>query len=53
MKTPGLELVGFSRAIYIYYLDIGNTSDKMSIMVLIKIGTTPDYEKRRTFIQYN
>ena len=50
MNTPGLELVGFSRSIYIYCLDIGNTSEKMSIMALITIGTTPAYEKRRKYV---
>ena len=50
ITTPGLELVGISTAKDIDCLVIVGNTD-MSIMTLIKIGTTSAYEKRRNFIQ--
>ena len=49
-NTPSVEAVSLLRAIYINCLAIGNTSNEMIIMLLIKISTTSAYEKKRIFI---
>ena len=43
-KSPGLELVAFSRATDPNSFAIGNNSSKLSIMSLRKIGNTPAYQ---------
>ena len=49
--TPGLELVGISRAKGTNCLAIGNTSSEMSITALMKIVGTLAYERRKNFIK--
>ena len=48
-KSPGLELVAFSRTTDPNSFAIGNNSSKLSIMSLRKIGNTPAYQLRKSF----
>ena len=49
-KTPGSELVAFSRVTKLEYLAIGNTCDKIDKTMLYNIGKSKAYDKRRTFL---
>ena len=50
-KSPGLELVAFSRTTDPNSFAIGNNSSKLSIMSLRKIGNTPAYQLRKSFYE--
>ena len=47
-KTPGSEVVAFSRVTKLEYLAIGNSADKLDRTMLKNIGKTKAYEKRRS-----
>ena len=50
-KTPGLELVGISRAMNPSCFAIGNLTANISTLSIRKIGTTKAYDKRKDFIR--
>lgn len=49
-KTPGSEVVAFSRATKLQYLAIGNRSDQLDRTMLKNIGKSTANDKRRKFI---
>ena len=49
-KTPGSELVAFSRVTKLEYLAIGNSCDTIDCTMLYNIGKSNAYDKRRTFL---
>jgi len=46
-KTPGSEVVAFSRATKLQYLAIGNSSDQLDRTMLKNIGESTANDKRR------
>ncbi|EJK51563.1 hypothetical protein THAOC_29254 [Thalassiosira oceanica] len=49
-KTPGSELVAFSRVTKLEYLAIGNSCDTIDCTMLYNIGKSNAYYKRRAFL---
>ncbi|EJK61395.1 hypothetical protein THAOC_18129 [Thalassiosira oceanica] len=49
-KTPGSELVAFSRVTKLEYLAIGNSCDTIDCTMLYNIGKSNAYDKRRNFL---
>ena len=49
-KTPGSEVVAFSRATKLQYLAIGNSSNQLDRTMLKNIGKSTANDKRRKFI---
>ena len=48
-SNPGEELVAFSRADHIINLALFDTDEAITREQILKIGTTPSYQKRRDF----
>ena len=48
-STPGLALVAFSRVTKLEYLAIGNRKEDLNYRMLLNIGKSPAYEKRREY----